>query len=469
MDKYLQEAMEEYERHIESGVPFYMDASVLMDIEEQYEKQGRAYDAERLMRFAEQLHPDSEEVMVVKAYRLKAQNKWAEALAIVADIPNRESRDVQIFLAEWETAGGEPDKAEQRVNDNLPAVMSLEDYDWYLDLSEIFLDYGYYARALQYLLQIPANYTLRKRVDELIADAYYQLQQYDQSMEAFTRLIDADPYDAVSWAQLADIQQKRGNLVDCVGSCDYALAIDESNQQAMNLKVFALFGQGKFDEALRFCQESMEKMPNDYAIRMYAAEQLCTNGRTAESLSYFHEALRLCPLDNADRPRIVCGLATALAQEGKGDRAIETMLVLCTTGHAPQDLYFQMQETFFELKQPAMAVKVLTRLYEMDATNEKNNVRILKELLSRECFSEAENLWMKLVDATYPKDYSLRFYHLSLAMYHLKKKARYLQLLQQASEENPDIFKRTIGALYGLTDIPAILARAAEDANRWEA
>ena len=54
-------------------------------------------------------------------------------------------------------------------------------------------------------------------------------------------------------------------------------------------------------------------------------------------------------------------------------------------------------------------------------------------------------------------------------MYHLKKKARYLQLLQQASEENPDIFKRTIGALYGLTDIPAILARAAEDANRWEA
>ena len=105
MDKYLQEAMEEYERHIESGVPFYMDASVLMDIEEQYEKQGRAYDAERLMRFAEQLHPDSEEEMVVKAYRLKAQNKWAEALAIVADIPNRESRDVQIFLAEWETAG----------------------------------------------------------------------------------------------------------------------------------------------------------------------------------------------------------------------------------------------------------------------------------------------------------------------------------------------------------------------------
>ena len=67
MNKYLKEAIEQYEQKIESGEPFYMDASVLMDIEDYYEKEGKSYDAERLMRFAEKLHPDSEDVLVVKA------------------------------------------------------------------------------------------------------------------------------------------------------------------------------------------------------------------------------------------------------------------------------------------------------------------------------------------------------------------------------------------------------------------
>ena len=88
MNKYLKEAIEQYEQKIESGEPFYMDASVLMDIEDYYEKEGKSYDAERLMRFAEKLHPDSEDVLVVKAYRLKLSGKWSEALSLIKSIPN---------------------------------------------------------------------------------------------------------------------------------------------------------------------------------------------------------------------------------------------------------------------------------------------------------------------------------------------------------------------------------------------
>lgn len=86
MNKYLKEAIEQYEQRIESGEPFYMDASVLMDIEEYYEKEGKNYEAERLMRFAEKLHPDSEDVLVVKAYRLKTRGKWSEALAFLTNL-----------------------------------------------------------------------------------------------------------------------------------------------------------------------------------------------------------------------------------------------------------------------------------------------------------------------------------------------------------------------------------------------
>lgn len=57
-------------------------------------------------------------------------------------------------------------------------------------------------------------------------------------------------------------------------SCDYALAIDENNQRAMSLKVFATFAIPDHTKGLKLCLEYMRKVPNDYSIRMYAGEQL---------------------------------------------------------------------------------------------------------------------------------------------------------------------------------------------------
>ena len=210
MDKYLKEAIAEYEHKIETGEDFYMDASTLMDIEEYYEKNNRKYDAERLMRFAEKLHPDNEEVLVVKAYQLKGDSKWNEAMGIIKGIANQANRDVQLFYIEWDVACSRLDKAEVRTQHNLPAVMNDNDYDWYLNLGEIYLDYGFQKRALKYLEQIPKNYQFRSRADELIAEAYFQSQNYDKSIEAANRQVDINPYDAISWTQLADIQQKCG-------------------------------------------------------------------------------------------------------------------------------------------------------------------------------------------------------------------------------------------------------------------
>ena len=150
MNKYLKEAIEQYEQKIESGEPFYMDASVLMDIEDYYEKEGKSYDAERLMRFAEKLHPDSEDVLVVKAYRLKLSGKWSEALSLIKSIPNQLNRDVQLFYAEWDVASGRPQKADTRIASCLPAQITMEDYDWYLDFAEILLDYGFQKLSIKY-------------------------------------------------------------------------------------------------------------------------------------------------------------------------------------------------------------------------------------------------------------------------------------------------------------------------------
>ena len=66
------------------------------------------------------MHPQHEEVLIVKAYRLKNRGKWNEALTVIGEVTNRENRDVQALLAEWEAAGENPKKAEQRIMQHLP-------------------------------------------------------------------------------------------------------------------------------------------------------------------------------------------------------------------------------------------------------------------------------------------------------------------------------------------------------------
>ena len=341
--KTRKDAIAEYEQKIETGEDFYMDASTLMDIEEYYEKNNRKYDAERLMRFAEKLHPDNEEVLVVKAYQLKGDGKWNEAMGIIKGIANQANRDVQLFYIEWDVACSRLDKAEVRTQHNLPAVMNDNDYDWYLDLGEIYLDYGFQKRALKYLEQIPKNYQFRSRADELIAEAYFQSQNYDKSIEAANRQVDINPYDAISWSQLADIQQKCGLYQECIQSCDYALAIDDTNQRAMSLKVFATFATQNTEEGLKLCIKYAHLCPNDYSLRMYAGEQLYARHREKEALQSLQDALRLCPPENPDHLRITTDLVYTHIMLGNDNMACSAVRsAACLHNWQPITMNFKM-------------------------------------------------------------------------------------------------------------------------------
>lgn len=465
MDKYLQEAIKEYERKIESGEAFYMDAPILMDIESYYEKLGRDYDAEHLMRLAEKLHPDNEEVLVVKASRLKSAGKWQKALDIVRAIPNQNNREVVLFLAEWDIAEGRPNEALRRVAKQMPKQMEPEDYDWLLDLSEIYLDYGYMLRARDLLLKIPKKYSFRPRVDELLAESYYQLQEYDKSIEAAEALINASPYDAVSWAQLADIQQKCGHLADCISSCDYALAIDDSNAQAMSLKVYATFGLGQVEEGLKLYEEFRLKLPENYAIRMYAGEQLYSAQRYAEALTPMEEALRLCPIENPDRSRIVNGLAYVQAELGRITDAEELMETLCLTGTSLEEIYLQLANIFFESRHRAHAIQALALIVHQENVDDNDLQRAIQMLYQHNTFKEAEKLWEEIAEMTFPENLTSLYVYAAVAMGVLRKQYLYRVSVTNAAEEAPATFLEVFGPRYKSKNLKEVLVKALEESD----
>ncbi len=430
-DRYLEEAVRQYEQGIESNEPFYMDASTLLDIQAYYARDNRHYDAERCLRFALRLHPDDEEVLVAKAYQLKNQGRWSEGLAIVNAVTDKGNREVQLFYIEMSIAAGQLDEAEDALQANLDAAERGELCDWYVDFAEILLDYGYAARSLKWLRKVrnaPCTYRDAKHFFELLADAEHLAGDDKGSVEAANRLIDADTYDAVSWCQLAEVQQTAGDYEESIKSCDYALAVSPGHRQAMSTKLFDLFALGRAEEAFGLCRQYMDEQPDDYTLPMYAGEQYSSleaegeerkrNLRQAETL--LRRALSLCQIENADRTRIFSALSHTLCMLGRADEAEEQMLAAVSSGISRYEAHVQLAAWLGGAGDTAGVLRQLRKAFSCRAASgDPDGFSVAQTLVAQGLFQEAEDLWrtFPLPPAVFSRKELNAL--LALAMYHL--------------------------------------------------
>lgn len=476
MDKFLHDAIEEYERNIDSSNNFYMDAETLMDIEEYYEKEGRLFDADRLLSYAEKIHPQHEEVLIVKAYRLKNKGKWNEALTVISDVNNRENRDVQALLAEWEAAGGNPKKAEERMMQHLPLVKNEEYYEWFIDLSEILLDYGYTKRAQYFLQQIPEDHKSRAKTDELLAESYFQFHDFKKSMDYLTRVVDTNIYDAASWSQLANLQMKLEEYENCIASCDYSLAIKPGNEQTLSLKLFALFHLNRTNEGFKFYKQYADTINEDYSFHMYAAEQYLVSEQYQPALEAFHEALRLCPMDNPDRSRLICATAYAYAFTGQNDNAQEIMLTLSSLGSLPNDIHFQLATIFYETRQPLAVIEEFEAILKGNHTD-KERLQIVQTIIeyyntfktSELYIPKSKELLHLITDEPITNIETVSIYAFeAVAFYLLRDKEYLLKSLRLASEHCPVLLHAKLYPFTGKSHLEESLNCIIDEAEHWD-
>lgn len=477
MDKYLQDAIEEYERNVDNAPNFYMDAETLMDIEDYYEKEGRLFDADRLLILAEKMHPHHDEVLIVKAYRLKNKGKWNEALAVIGDVTNRENRDVQALLAEWDVAGGNPDKAEVRMLQHLPEVKNEEHFEWLIDLGEILLDYGYTRRAQFFLNKIPEEHKSRSRADELMAESYFQVQDFKKSLDYLTRVVDANTYDAASWTQLANLQMKVEDYENCIASCDYSLAIRPGNEQTLSLKLFALFNLNRQEEGLEFYKEYADTISEDYSFHMYAAKQYLITENFQQALCALHEALHLCPMEHPDRNRLVFAMAYAYAFTGQNDNAQDIMFTLCTLGTLPNEIRFQLAAIFYETGQPLAIMQVFEDLLNNDHTD-RECLQIIQHIIeyyntfktSDEYLSASKALLRRIIAEPVTSLEASSIYAFEVvAFYLLRDKKPLLESLQLASKFCPVLLHGQLFPFTGKADLEESIRYITDEAKQWKA
>lgn len=439
MDKHLKEAIETYERNIKSGELFYMDASTLVDIESYYEKQNMDYEAEQCLRFAKQLHPDDEEVLITEAYRLKMKGKCTDAYRIIKQLPNQQHSEVQLFYIEWYVTAGQVDKAMELYDRYMEIPCTeLDKNNFKYDMSELLVDYGYPKRAIRLLNQIPSTYPEYKRTLELLADAYYQTAEYTKAEEVMQQMVDLNPYDAYSWAQLADVQQKTGLYDDALESCEYALAIDPDLKAARTLQVFVLFRLSRTDEALKLIDTYKNDAPDDYAMFMYAGGALFEIKQFAKAITYYDHALAYCPLTTPDRQNIVSDLSLCRAMCGHIQEGRELYGTTAPTSSDILDFYQRVFALLVDSNRTKEAIDIVRLVLKIKKEQILSFADIYDVLNQHEWFHEAKDIWETLFEETTPDEQYGRYYFIRLkAAKILMEPSEYVNTLRTITEKYP--------------------------------
>jgi Flp pilus assembly protein TadD len=128
--------------------------------------------------------------------------------------------------------------------------------------------------------------------------------------------------DDVSYVRAAYEFLKANDFEFAAQACKKALVLNPQNAKAHDNLGLALFGAGKYDEAIRHLREAVAIAPDNAGARTHLGTVLAAKGMLNEAVSSLSEALRLDP-NNAD---VHYNLGVAMFRLEKTDEAIRHWL-----------------------------------------------------------------------------------------------------------------------------------------------
>lgn len=327
MENNFNETLSRYEQSLSKiTLGEYFEADDLLDIIDYYIKNERYADADQCLGFALAQYPDNEDVWITKAYRLKSEGRWDEARAIIDNLSDQECADARLFRIEEQLAAGNWRKAIQAAKKIENEKTLANRFELFIDISEIFIDYGLYEEAIELLLLIPKGHPEKPRALELIAECHFQKHEYGKAAEASNKLIDLDPYNSRSWEQLANIRHMQDKYQEMRECAEYALAINPNSELAARQHILAvLCNEEKVDEIFPEAEKYTRLHPEDIAVNIHYAQELANYGQAEKSIKVLQECLKHCPFDSPDYTRLLLLLCYAYSICGKKASALETI------------------------------------------------------------------------------------------------------------------------------------------------
>ena len=247
----------------------------LTDIAEYFHTKNDLQHALEIVDNAIDIYPGAVGPLIFRARAALMTDENCRLAEFYADqVDDKTDLDYYYVVAEILIVDDKPEEAIKYLTDKYEEVAEEERQDYILDVATMFADYEMWDTADAWM----AHYT-----DKEVSD-YMELEgrlltvrgEYEKSEEIFNRLLDRDSFSSTYWNLMSTTQFFNRKFQESITSCDYALAINPDDPDALLTKANALFQMGNLDDAIliyaKYLKMFGEELPDDADLKDYLSE-----------------------------------------------------------------------------------------------------------------------------------------------------------------------------------------------------
>ena len=425
------ELVKKFEEMIENNEEFYFDTEELEEIIIYYLELGDISYAEQAVNFGLKIHPNSLEIQTKKLEVLLELEQYTEAKKIIEELQEfgMEDTDYLVCCAKYYSNLGNPKKSiaycekalelgeEENFLHNFIA-------DEYVNLEDPFTALKHYKEALN--ADPNDDYAL-----ENVMFCYSRLKKNKEAIDFLNAYLDRFPFSETAWFEYGQFYFNRKNYEEAIRGYDYLLAINSSavsiysnkaacyeamKQWAKAIEVYEEMLEQEYTKAFTYykiglCykeqklvinamnafQKSLREDPQFYLSMMEQSFIYEEMGGTKEALHYAKEATSLSE-NNLDYQK---RLAFLLIDAGNFEESLDCLKKLVTAEpnrfynwyaysevlmllgeytdavdvlyaalkkHKRAELYYQLSNCFYNLREEDKAREMLAKALELDAS-----------------------------------------------------------------------------------------------------
>ena len=295
-DPEFKDLLAKYEGMAESHTPTYFDAEELTDIAEYYATKGEEGKAEEVIDFALRLHPNNTDALVFKSRSLYIKGKLSEAYQVMNLIEDTSDREVKFLQADLLMEEHRMEEAETIYQEL--AQSENESLEVLLDIALNYLDANqgsYAAKWLDILREKGYNETNSQRFRDAWCDYCMTFGYPEKATEAFQLSVNELPYSLPHWNGMAKCYLAQDKLEQAHEAIDFALAIDENNQEALEVKGFCHMQSENYEEAIAIFQDLLPEYSKSSRIYPPLVKCYLDSDKPEEAKEACLEWLKQCP------------------------------------------------------------------------------------------------------------------------------------------------------------------------------
>lgn len=451
----LQSLVREYHNNLSGvSIPFWMEVPDFLDILDHFEQTQQTVEAEICLRIALRMHPDNAEILMRKVYRLKNDGRWHDAEALVNQIADQDNLDVQFFLAEKALSelrffdantiyenliAREKENVAQEFGEQIEEQTSLDDL--YLEIAELFLDYGSEVFAKKFLQLLDKTSPLYPRVQLLESEILMRYGTPFYGIEQVEQVIDEDPYNVDAWVLRAELANDIKDYPKCLEAAEYALAISPKHPKALRMKAIAALGLEKWNTVLKVYKTYHDIETNDYTMSLSVGEIYLNRNKIPQARIALQHAMKNCASDNPDKQRISLDLAMSYAMEGDIRKAYVCVATLSSLGVPHDEMLLQAVRIAITYGFLPFAAELLRmRNLEVPIADERN-VQLAQLLHESQLHSDFKTNWEELFQANFPAESEVQAYRAYAAVKLLNKKV-FIDSFAAALQHQPSLLQQ---------------------------